>query len=203
MDHIISFDTFIELLLGISLSAAVGFRVFVPFLVLSFAAVVGHIDLPTNFDWLESSPALIVLALACALEIGGYFIPWFDHALDFIATPLAIVLGTFIVGHTSSDLSPVLQWTLAIIAGGGTAALTKGLMNLLRGTSTAMTGGLTNPILSTIELIAAIALTLLAITLPLVAGGLVIALLSFALYKVGQFLLKLRSRLPESNTPIA
>jgi hypothetical protein len=203
LDHIISFDSFIELLLGISLSAAVGFRVFVPFLVLSLAAVFGHIDLPTSFDWMETTPALIVLAIACALEIGGYYMPWFDHILDFIATPLAIILGTFIVGHTSSDLNPVLQWTLAIIAGGGTAALTKGLMNLLRGTSTAMTGGLTNPILATIELIAAIALTLLALTLPLVAGILVIGLLGFAVYKVGKFLLNLRSRLPEANAPTA
>ena len=203
MDHIISFDSFIELLLGISLSAAVGFRVFVPFLVLSLAAVVGHIDLPSQFDWMETSPALIVLALACVLEIGGYYVPWFDNALDFIATPLAILLGTFIVGHTSSDLNPVLQWTLAIIAGGGTAALTKGLMNLLRGTSTAMSGGITNPILATIELVVAIALTLLALTLPLVAGVLVVGILGFALYKVVGFLLSLRSRQPDSTTPVS
>lgn len=203
MGHIISFDSFIELLLGISLSAAVGFRVFVPFLVLSLAAVMGHINLPTQFDWMETSPALIVLALACVLEIGGYYVPWFDNALDFIATPLAILLGTFIVGHTSSDLNPVLQWTLAIIAGGGTAALTKGLMNVLRGTSTAMTGGITNPILATIELVVAIALTLLALTLPLLAGVLVIGILGFALYKVSKFLLNLRSRLPNSTTPVS
>jgi len=203
LDHIISFDSFIELLLGISLSAAVGFRVFVPFLVLSLAAVVGHIDLPTQFDWMETSPAVVVLALACVLEIGGYYIPWFDHALDFVATPLAIILGTLIVGHTSSDLNPVLQWTLAIIAGGGTAALTKGLMNLLRGTSTAMSGGITNPILATIELVVAIALTLLALTLPLVAGVLVVGILGFALYKVVGFLLSLRSRQPDSTTPVS
>ena len=203
MDHIISFDSFIELLLGISLSAAVGFRVFVPFLVLSLAAVVGHIDLPTQFDWMETSPAVVVLALACVLEIGGYYIPWFDHALDFVATPLAIILGTLIVGHTSSDLNPALQWTLAIIAGGGTAALTKGLMNLLRGTSTAMSGGITNPILATIELVVAIALTLLALTLPLVAGVLVVGILGFALYKVVGFLLSLRSRQPDSTTPVS
>jgi hypothetical protein len=43
-------NTFIELLLGISLSAAAGFRVFVPLLVLSVASVFGHLDLPTNFD---------------------------------------------------------------------------------------------------------------------------------------------------------
>jgi hypothetical protein len=203
MDHVIGFDSFVELLLGISLSAAVGFRVFVPFLVLSLAAVVGHIDLPTQFDWMETSPAVIVLAIACVLEISGYFVPWFDHVLDFIATPLAILLGTFIVGHTSSDLNPVLQWTLAIIAGGGTAALTKGLMNLLRGTSTAMSGGITNPILATIELVVAIALTLLALTLPVVAGVLVIGILGFAGYKVGKFLLNLLSRQSESNAPLA
>jgi len=61
-----------EIILVLELQPQV-FRVFVPLLALSAAAVVGHIDLPTNFDWIESPQALAVFAVACALEISGYY----------------------------------------------------------------------------------------------------------------------------------
>ena len=96
MDQLLNLHTLIEILLGISLSAASGFRVFVPLLALSTAAVVGHIDLPTDFDWIENPQALAVFAVASALEIAGYYIPWFDHLLDVAATPAAILAGTVV-----------------------------------------------------------------------------------------------------------
>lgn len=58
MDQLLNFNTLIEILLGVSLSAASGFRVFVPLLTLSAAAVLGHANLPTDFDWIESPQAL-------------------------------------------------------------------------------------------------------------------------------------------------
>ncbi|MEA5628050.1 DUF4126 domain-containing protein [Nostoc sp. UHCC 0251] len=69
LNSLFNLNTFIELLLGISLSVAAGFRVFVPLLALSVASVFGHFDLPTNFDWVETHQAVIVFAVACLLEI--------------------------------------------------------------------------------------------------------------------------------------
>ncbi|MBV8884366.1 MAG: DUF4126 domain-containing protein [Chroococcidiopsidaceae cyanobacterium CP_BM_RX_35] len=191
-------DTLIEIMLGISLSAASGFRVFVPLLILSTTAVVGHLNLPANFDWAETPQALAVLVAACFLEVGGYYIPWFDHLLDIVATPAAILAGTIITASVAPDMNPVWQWTLAIIVGGGTAGLTKGLMNLFRVTSTAASGGLTNPILATIELVLAIGISILAVTLPLVAGVLVLGLLVFAIRKLWMFISRMRS--PQSSS---
>lgn len=181
-------ETIVDLLLGIGLSAAAGFRVFVPFLVLSIAAVIGHIDLPTQFDWIETNEALIVLAAASLLEVIGYYIPWFDHLLDIVATPAAIIAGTLVTALATSGLNPLLQWTLAIIAGGGTAGLTRGMNNFLRFLSTSISLGLTNPVFATIELTLAIGLAVLAITLPVATGVLVIVLLFSLLRKGRQFL---------------
>ncbi len=194
MDQLLNLHTLIEILLGISLSAASGFRVFVPLLALSTAAVVGHIDLPTDFDWIENPQALAVFAVACALEIGGYYIPWFDHLLDVAATPAAILAGTVVTASLAPDMNPIVQWTLALVAGGGTAGITKGLMNLLRATSTATSGGLANPVVATVELVVAIALSVLAITLPVVAGLVVIGLLVFAISKLWQLFSRLKLR---------
>lgn len=198
MDQLFNLHTLIEVMLGISLSAASGFRVFVPLLTLSAAAVIGHIDLPTNFDWIENSQALTVFAIASALEIGGYYIPWFDHLLDVAATPAAILVGTIVTASLAPDMNPLVQWTLALVAGGGTAGITKGLMNLLRATSTATSGGLGNPIVATVELVVAVALSMLAVTLPVVAGILVISFLVFASSKLWQFFSLRLQRSPDS-----
>jgi len=198
VDQLLNLHTLIEILLGISLSAASGFRVFVPLLTLSAAAVFGHIDLPTNFDWIENPQALAVFAVASTLEIGGYFIPWFDHFLDIAATPASILVGTIVTAALAPDMNPLAQWTLALVAGGGTAGITKGLMNLVRATSTATSGGLGNPIVATVELVLAIVLSVLAVTLPLVAGIAVIGLLAIAISRLWQFFSRFRpSKLPQ------
>lgn len=187
-------DTVISLMLGISLSAACGFRVFVPLLVMSAAAVIGHVDLPTEFDWIETNHALILFAAASILEVGGYYIPWLDHALDVLSTPAAILAGTLVTAAaTGSDMSPLVQWTTALLAGGGAAGLTKGMSNIMRVISTAISGGLTNPVIATIELIAAVVLALLAVTVPVVAIVLVIGLWIFAIQRIRRFFVRNRS----------
>jgi len=164
-----------------------GFRVFVPLLVLSVASVFGHFDLPSDLDWVETPQAVIVFMVACLLEITGYYIPWLDHLLDIVATPAAIIAGTIVAASVAPEMNPLVQWTLALIAGGGTAGLTKGLMNILRVGSTGVSGGLTNPVLSTIELVIATVLSVLAIALPVVAGIIVIGGLILAIPRIWKF----------------
>jgi hypothetical protein len=190
----LNLDTLIELMLAISLSAAAGFRVFVPLLALSAAAVLGHVDLPANFDWIENPQALGLFAIASVLEIIGYSIPWMDHVLDVLATPAAIITGTIVAASVAPEMDPLVKWTLALAAGGGTAGLTKGLMNILRATSTAVSGGLTNPIFSALELLAAAVLSALAITVPVLAGLVVAAMIGFAMYKIWTFFVKFQNR---------
>jgi hypothetical protein len=188
----LNINVLIEFLLAISLSAASGFRIFVPFLIMSGAAVLGHVDLPTQFDWVETPQALGLFASALILEMIGYSIPWFDHVLDIVATPIAMLAGTLLTGTIAPDMEPLVKWTLAIAAGGGTAGLTKILTNLLRGTSTALTGGLTNPLYALLEVAIAIALSVLAIAAPIAAGVVVLGLIGFGLYRVGRLILGMR-----------
>ena len=189
MDNLshISWETLLDLLLGISLSAASGFRVFVPLLVMSGAAVLGHFDLPADFDWIETDQALIIFAVASLIEVVGYYIPYFDHFLDIFATPAAVIAGTLITASVTSDMNPVLQWTLAIVAGGGTAGLTKGASNIIRAISLAVSAGLTNPIVATIELALAITIAVLAIAVPAITGILVIVGLAIGVQRIRKF----------------
>lgn len=58
-----SLELITVLLIGIGLSAACGFRVFVPLLGASIAAHAGYLQLAPEFAWLGSEPALLALAL--------------------------------------------------------------------------------------------------------------------------------------------
>jgi Domain of unknown function (DUF4126) len=194
MSALFNLDALIELMLAISLSSAAGFRVFVPLLALSAAAVFGYIDLPANFDWLENPQALGLFAIAATLEVLGYAVPWFDHILDLVATPAAILAGTVMTASLAPEMDPLVKWTLALVAGGGTAGITKAVMNLLRGTSTATTGGFANPVFAALELLVAATLSALAITLPIAAGAMVIGIFGFLSYELWRFYGAYKSR---------
>ena len=188
-------ETILTLLIGIGLSAACGFRVFVPLLVLSIASNAGHLNLATGFEWIGSTPALIAFALATVLEIAAYYVPWVDNLMDTIAGPAAVVAGTMLTASLMTDVSPFVKWTLAVIAGGGVAGVVKGSTAVTRGASTLTTGGLGNPVIATIELGSSIVTSLLAIVIPVVAI-LVVALLIFLFSKV-LFRRPARSQIPD------
>lgn len=158
-------DTFVSICLGIGLAAACGFRVFVPLLVLSGTALFGQINLST-FDWIGTWPAFIAFAAATLLEIGGYYIPYVDHLLDVIATPVAVVAGVIVSAAVFVDVEPWMKWTLAVIAGGGIAGVIQASTVSTRAASTGTTGGAGNSLFATLEWVAAVALAVLAVAAP-------------------------------------
>src|SRR6185369_12357688 len=160
--------TLLSICLGIGLSAACGFRVFVPLLVMSLVSLSGHLSLTAGFQWIGTYPALLTFAVATALEVAGYYIPWVDHALDTVATPASIVAGTIATASIVTGMSPLLKWSLAIIAGGGIAGLVQTTTVVTRAASTATTGGIANPLFATIELGAATAVSFAALLAPVV-----------------------------------
>ena len=161
-------ETLMGLIVGIGLSAACGFRVFVPLLGLSIASMSGHLTLAPGFEWIGTKTALFTFSVATVLEIGAFYIPWLDHLLDVIATPTAIVAGAIMTASMVGDMSPYLRWSLAIIAGGGAAGIVQAGTVAGRAATTAHGGGHLNFIFSTGELLGSILTTLLAILLPIV-----------------------------------
>lgn len=181
-------DTLLTICVGIGLSAACGFRVFVPPLVMSVASIYGHLNLSPNFEWMGTYPALVVFAVATCVEIAAYYIPFVDHLLDMVATPMAIAAGTIVTASLIPDADPMLQWTVALIAGGGSAGTIQAFSGIARLASTIMTGGLGNGLISTIESSSSIILSGLAIAVPVFAVCLVAVLLVFTLSKLGRSL---------------
>ena len=174
-------DWFLPILIGVGLSAACGFRVFLPLLAMSIAAQLGLLNLSPGFEWIGSDAGTVAFAVATVLEISGYFIPWVDHLLDSIATPAAVLAGILATASLLGDFSPFFRWGLAIIAGGGAAGLVQASTVALRGLSLTTTGGLANPVFSLFETLSAAGLSIFAILIPIVALVLVVALILFIL----------------------
>tara|TARA_R100000306_G_scaffold125_3_gene225 strand:+ start:4629 stop:5207 length:579 start_codon:yes stop_codon:yes gene_type:complete len=180
-----TFEIILSIFLGIGLAAAVGFRVFLPLLILSLAGYYDVIPLNDSWQWVGSLTAIITLGVATLIEIFGYYIPWFDNALDTIALPLATLAGTAVMVATITDLDPIITWALAIIAGGGTAAAIKGNASAARLTSSTTTAGFANPVLTTVETGISTLMSILSIFVPIIAFVLVVVLffIIFRFYK--------------------
>ncbi len=161
-------------LLGIGLSAAVGFRVFVPMLVVSLASMAGFVHLSPGFAWMGTPVAALVFAVATLIELLGFLVPWVSNALDSIATPAATIAGVIMMAAVLTDMSPIARWALAIIAGGGVALTVQGATVVTRAVAAGSTGGVANPIVAVVEAIGALVVTITTIVIPVIMGILIL-----------------------------
>ncbi|MBX9785136.1 MAG: DUF4126 domain-containing protein [Chitinophagaceae bacterium] len=179
-------QTITSIAMGIALSACCGFRVFIPMLGASVAAYAHWFSLPADMSWMGSLPALICFGTAAVLEIAAYYIPFVDNLLDTIATPLAAVAGTVLAASflPVGDVSPMLKWILAIIAGGGAAATVQTGTGLLRLASTKTTAGAGNQFVATGENALAVSGTVLSFVAPVVIAVIFLLLIGWIIRKL-------------------
>ena len=164
-------------LVGFALSAACGMRIFAPLALLSVAVHFGWLNPGEGLGWIGTFPAMICFAVACVLEILGMMIPWVDHVLDVAGAPVAAVAGTLVMatqlasvsGIDTSAVPPWVTWALAAVIGGGVATGVHAATGTIRAGSTAVSGGILNPIFSIVETFSSFVLAGLAILLPIVA----------------------------------
>jgi len=174
-------------LMGISLAAASGFRVFLPPFLLSLAArfnVVWFLDIDligTQFEFFTSTLSIVVLGIATVAEFAAFYAPWVDSVLDTIATPASIVAGVAMTAIVLEGNDPIIQWTIAIVAGGGVAATIQSATVAIRGLSSTFTFGLGNPAVATSENVASVALTLIAILIPFLSAFFVLLIVALLL----------------------
>ncbi|HEY0930150.1 MAG TPA: DUF4126 domain-containing protein [Gemmatimonas sp.] len=174
----VSAEALLGVAVGLGLAAAAGFRVFVPLLAAAVAAKTGLLTLSPGFEWLASTPALAALGTATVLEVGAYAVPWLDQLLDIVATPAAMLAGMLAAASVVVDLPPLIKWSAVVLAAGA-AGMTQGATVFTRFKSTTLTGGVGNPMVSTLELVSAVVTSALAIFLPMLTLVAVILLLVF------------------------
>ena len=166
--------TILAALMGLSLASASGFRVFLPPFLLSIAVrtdTLVNLDLSdTSFAVFDSNAAVLVLGIACLAEFAAYYVPWLDNLLDTIATPAAVLSGVGMSSMVLVGTDPIMQWSFAIIAGGGSAGIIQLTTVAIRGLSSTLTLGFGNSFVASGENIASVVLTIAALLAPLIAA---------------------------------
>jgi hypothetical protein len=179
-------ELLLSVALGIGLSAACGLRVFAPFAVLSAATLTGQLELSESFRWIGTYEALVLFSVATFIEVLSYYIPWVDNLLDTIATPAAVLAGAIATASVVTDISPMLRWTLAIIAGGGTAGIIQMGTTWVRGVSSVTTGGFGNFVVATGEWMGSLTMATLSVLFPLLVVIFVTILLAAILRRANR-----------------
>jgi hypothetical protein len=173
------------LALAVALAASAGLRAWLPLLLAGGLARLGVLDLGSSFQFLGSTKALVLFGVATAIELVGDKIPAVDHALDVIGTPLrpaaGAVLAASVLGTVTDPLTSVV---LGTAVGAPSALVPHAAKSALRATSTAVTGGLANPVLSFVEDAVSVLTFILAVLVPLV----VVALLGLTLLLASRLL---------------
>jgi hypothetical protein len=162
--------------LGIGLAACAGLRAWLPLLLAGALARFGFIELGPAFRFIASNRALVLFGAATLVEIVGDKFPAVDHALDALSTVLRPAAGTLLAASVMWQVSdPLTALALGAAVGAPAALVPHAAKSLLRAGSTALTGGLANPVLSFVEDVAAVVLFILAVVVPvLVAAGLML-----------------------------
>lgn len=178
----IRLNLILSMLIGVGLSAACGFRVFIPLLVMSISALTGNLELASDFQWIGSDSALYVFTIATILEMIAYYIPQVESFLSSISTTVTAIAGTIVMSSFVVDVSPLLQWSLAIIAGGGTSTVVQASRNKIKNVIGLRDVASNNFSLLSLEILTAVLLSSLLIISPVLTLFL-IAIIILILFK--------------------
>ena len=164
----------IAALTGSGLAAAAGLNAWIPFvLVAVLARVTDLIVLPTEYSWVRSDWAIAVGAVLLLVEIVLDKVPVVDHVNDLISTAVRPTVGGLISSATFSaqnlDNSQWMRdnpWAGALI-GVVVAGLTHATKSAARPVVNLSTAGFGAPVVSTLEDVLSVILSVLAIFAPI------------------------------------
>jgi hypothetical protein len=157
--------------LGIGLAACAGLRAWLPLLMAGLLARGGVIELGQSFHFISSNRALLLFGVATLVEMVADKVPAVDHTLDALSTILRPAAGSLLAASVMWQISdPLTAVALGVAVGAPSALVPHAAKSLLRAGSTALTGGLANPVLSLLEDLATLVLFVLSVVLPVLVA---------------------------------
>ena len=157
-----------NLLGSIGLGAASGLNAWIPLFGLGVAERLGLVTLSAPYDRVGSTPALVVLGALLLIDLVGDKVPVVDHVLHVVGMVVAPVSGAIMMLAQQNLLSqshPGLAAAAGVVLG-GSVHLSR---SAVRPVVTAGTAGVGNPVVSAVEDAVSLALTVLAVVVPVLA----------------------------------
>ena len=182
----------LEVITGLSLAAAAGLNAYIPLLGLGLLSrFTDIIALPEGWAWLENEWSLGIIAVLLVVEIVVDKVPALDTVNDVLQTIVRPASGGLVFSAGASSSTVAVSDPAAFVDSPGfwpfvigvVVALIPHLLKLVaRPIVNLATAGAGASVLSTLEDIAAAVVTVLAVLIPVLALGLIIAIV-FAIWR--------------------
>ncbi|MBL0887029.1 DUF4126 domain-containing protein [Myceligenerans indicum] len=167
----------LELATGSGLAMAAGVNAWIPLLLLGLLSRFSDLlTLPQGWMWLENPWVMAILAVLLVLEMTADKIPALDSVNDVIQTVVRPTAGGIAFGAGSASETVTVQDPQAFVSGGEWVTVVIGIVLALvvhaakaggRVISNTVSGGTAAPVMSTVEDVAAVGISFLGITLPI------------------------------------
>lgn len=160
-------ELFSGLLSALGLSGAAGLNAYIPLFLVGVLANLGLVPLDAPFDLLGNTWTLLVIFLVGLADFIGDKIPGVDHVLHLVSGWVSAAAGAVLFASQAgiADVSPAVAAVLGLVVAGGVQAGRAAV----RPASTALTAGVGNPVVSTVEDGLSLGLSLLALFVPALA----------------------------------
>lgn len=156
-----------SILSAFGLSAASGLNAYIPLLLVGLTArFTNWITLSAPFDILTNEYVLGALTVLLAIEFFADKIPLVDHANDLLQTIIRPAAGAILFAaeaNVITQMHPAVAMILGLLVAFGVHAAKATARPLV----TVATGGIGNPVVSTVEDVTSVGLTLSAILAPI------------------------------------
>jgi hypothetical protein len=184
----------LEALTGTGLAASAGLNAYIPLLTMGLLArFTDVIDLPAGWQWLANGWTLAILALLLAIEVVADKVPVIDHLNDVVQTVVRPTAGGLAFGAGSTSETTTVadpgsffsshQW-VPIVSGVLIALTVHGVKAASRPVINTATAGFGAPVASTIEDFGSVAVSLLAILLPVLVLVALVLIVLFGVWVV-------------------
>jgi hypothetical protein len=168
-----------SLLAAFGLSGAAGLNAWIPLLAVGLLSRAGQLELAGGYDWLASTPALIVLGVLFVFDFIGDKVPAVDSLLHAAGTIVHPAAGA-IVFAGPTEVPTDVPSLLLFAAGASVAGSLHATRATIRPVSTTMTAGAGNPVLSLAEDIGSAVLSVVAVFAPILGAVALLAVIVLA-----------------------
>jgi len=184
----------LEVLTGSGLAVAAGLNAYIPLLVLGVAGqTLDFVELPSAWSWLENPWVIAILGVLLIVEIIADKVPMVDSINDWVQTVVRPAAGGIAFGTGASSETAVVSdpeaffssnaW-IPVVVGVVLALGTHATKMAARPVLNAATAGVAAPMVSTVEDLSSVALSLLAIIVPVVGTLALVGLIAFLLLRL-------------------
>ena len=171
-----------DILSGLTLAAPAGVNAYIPLLAVALAERLGWLHLDAPYDILGAWWVIAIIAVLLIVEVVADKVPAVDHVNDVIQTVVRPAAGGLLAvsasGHGS--VSPVVLLVAGVLIAGSVHAVKASARPVIN-VSTAGAGA---PVVSTLEDIGAVIVTVLALLVPVLAAIVIIAVVVVAIVAI-------------------